>query len=88
MILLAEEDTASPKNQSKVQWLDIVEYSNEVLAFKDAAINCLGLKRVTRRFNESSDIGSIGLGLYVVYKLRNSFAQPPVGAQSLPDSCL
>lgn len=61
-------------NKKFSSYLDIIEYKNEVSAFKEAALECLDYERVTRRFNESSDLGVVGVGLYVVYELRNSFA--------------
>ena len=49
-------------------------YAEALASFKLHAMECLDRDRVNRRFSEWLDVGGAGLGLYVVYELRNSFA--------------
>jgi hypothetical protein len=47
---------------------------DEILSFRSAADSCLGYASVERRFQEWSEIGWPGIGLFAVYELRNLFA--------------
>lgn len=42
--------------------------------FIDASQSCLGYEKVQSRCSEVNEFGMVGIGLYCVYELRNSFA--------------
>jgi hypothetical protein len=48
--------------------------AEEVDAFRSSAAACFGYRSVETRFSTAGDVGLPGLGLFVVYELRNSFA--------------
>jgi hypothetical protein len=55
--------------------------ADEVTRFSQAANECLGVEAVSFRLAEYAELGSAGIGLYVVYELRNQFAH---GGLALP----
>jgi hypothetical protein len=59
--------------------------SDEVVRFQALARDCVGMHAVERRVDSVSDIGAEGLGLYLVYELRNQFAHGAI-AFPQPDS--
>jgi len=61
---------------------DITGVTEEVGKFCKAARSCLGSKSVDARLAELSEFGGAGIGLYVVYELRNQFAH---GAIEFPE---
>ena len=56
--------------------------SQEIGSFCAAARACLGTKAVDKRLDEIGEFGGAGIGLYVVYELRNQFAH---GAIQFPE---
>lgn len=69
------------KFESRPAVLHLLE---EVSNFRLAAQACFGYKEVEARFRRVTDIGTPGVGLYVVYELRNSFAHGSL-AFPIPD---
>lgn len=53
---------------------EITGLTEEVSQFCEAARSCLGAEAVDGRLAELSEFGGAGIGLYVVYELRNQFA--------------
>jgi hypothetical protein len=52
----------------------VTTIAEEVDAFRSSASACFGYESVETRFSAADDVGLAGLGLFVVYELRNSFA--------------
>lgn len=52
----------------------VQQLAEEVDAFRSSASACFGYESVETRFSAADDVGLAGLGLFVVYELRNSFA--------------
>jgi hypothetical protein len=48
--------------------------SQEVMRFRSIARDCAGLDAVERRTASIEEVGASGLGMYLVYVLRNQFA--------------
>lgn len=61
---------------------EISGLTQEVSKFCESARSCLGTKAVDARLAELSEFGGAGIGLYVVYELRNQFAH---GAIEFPE---
>lgn len=61
---------------------EVTGLTQEVTHFCEAARSCLGPKAVDARLAELSEFGAAGIGLYVVYELRNQFAH---GAINFPE---
>lgn len=53
---------------------EITGLTEEVSKFCEAARSCLGSSAVDARLAELPEFGAAGIGLYVVYELRNQFA--------------
>ena len=69
----------------------VLHLFEEVSNFRSAAQACFGYEGVEAQFRDVTDIGTPGIGLYAVYKLRNSFAHgslafPMPDEENRPDS--